>query len=51
MDDNHVFFKEHQYGFRQKHSSQQAIITLVDKSTTRLDKVDILQIVIVMYKY
>ena len=28
MDDNHVFYG-HQYGFRQKHSTQQAIITLV----------------------
>ena len=41
MDDNHVFY-EHQYGFRQKHSTQQAIITLVDKITTSLDKGDII---------
>ena len=27
MDDNHVFY-EHQYGFRQTHSSQQAIIKM-----------------------
>ena len=40
MDDNHVF-NEHQYGFRQKHSTQQAIISLVDKITTSLDKGDI----------
>ena len=40
MDDNHVFY-EHQYGFRQKHSTQQAIITLVDKIITSLDKGDI----------
>ena len=38
-DDNHVFY-EHQYGFRQKHSTQQAIITLVDKIITSLDKGD-----------
>ena len=37
MDDNHGFY-EHQYGFRKKHSTQQAIITLVDKITTSLDK-------------
>ena len=40
MDDNHVFYK-HKYGFRQKHSTQQAIITLVDKIITSLDKGDI----------
>ena len=37
-----MFFYEHQYGFRQKHSTQQAIITLVDKITTSLDKGDII---------
>ena len=36
-----MFFYEHQYGFRQKHSTQQAIITLVDKIITSLDKGDI----------
>ena len=41
MDDNHVLY-EHQYGFRQKHSTQQAIISLVDKITTSLDKGDII---------
>ena len=41
MDANHVFY-EHQYGFRQKHSTQQAIITLVDKITNSLDKGDII---------
>ena len=41
MDDNHVFY-EHQYGFGQNHSTQQAIITLVDKITTSLDKSDII---------
>ena len=41
MDDNHVFY-EYQYGFRQKHSTQEAIITLVDKITTSLDKGDII---------
>ena len=37
-----MFFYEHQYGFRQKHSTQQAIITLVDTITTSLDKGDII---------
>ena len=41
MDANHVFYV-HQYGFRQKHSTQQAIITLVDKITNSLDKGDII---------
>ena len=36
-----MFLYEHQYGFRQKHSTQQAIIALVDKITTSLDKGDI----------
>ena len=40
IDDNHVFY-DYQYGFRQKHSTQQAIITLVDKITTSHDKGDI----------
>ena len=44
MDDNHVFY-EHQYGFRQQHSTQQAIITLVDKINTSLDKGDIIILV------
>ena len=37
-----MFFYEHQYGFKQKHSTQQAIIILVDKITTSLDKGDII---------
>ena len=41
MDANHVFY-EHQYGFRPKHSTQHAIITLVDKITNSLDKGDII---------
>ena len=41
MDANHVFY-EHKYGFRQKHSTQQAVITLVDKITNYLDKGDII---------
>ena len=41
MDAKHVFY-EHQYGFRQKHSTEQAIITLVDKITNSLDKGDII---------
>ena len=41
MDANHVFY-EHPYGFRQKHSTQKAIITLLDKITNSLDKGDII---------
>ena len=41
VDANHVSYK-HQYGFRQKHSTQQAIITLVDKITNSLNKGDII---------
>ena len=41
MDDNDVFY-EHQYGFRLKHSTQQAIITQVDKISTSLNKGDII---------
>ena len=40
IDKNHILY-EHQYGFRQKHSTQQAIITLVDRITNTLDKGDI----------
>ena len=36
-----MFFYEYQYGFRLKHSTQQVIITLVDKIITSLDKGDI----------
>ena len=38
---NH-FFYEHQYGFIWKHSTLQAIITLVDTITTSLGKGDII---------
>ena len=41
MNDN-PFLYEHQYGFRQKHSTHQSIITLVDKITTFFDKGDII---------
>ena len=43
----HIFMKEreliykYQFGFRQKHSTQQAIISLVDKITKSLDSEDI----------
>ena len=40
IDLNHIIY-DHQYGFRQKHSTQQAIITLVDRITNSLDKGDI----------
>ena len=37
IERNQIFY-EHQYGFRQKYSKQQAIITLVDSITNSLDK-------------
>ena len=42
MNEKELIYK-YQIGFRQKHSTQQAIITLVDKSTKRLDSGDILK--------
>ena len=40
MNENKIIYK-YQFGFRQKHSIQQAIISLVDKITKSLDSVDI----------
>ena len=40
MDDNLSLYK-YQFGFRQQHSCQQAIITLIDKITSCLDTGDI----------
>ena len=40
MNKNYVLY-EQQFGFKQKHSTQQAIIILVDKITKSLDAVDI----------
>ena len=37
IDDNNVLY-DYQYGFRHSHSTQQAIITLVDRITKSLDK-------------
>ena len=37
IDDNNVLY-DYQYGFRHSHSTQQAIITLVDQITKSLDK-------------
>ena len=45
-----MFLYDHQYGFRQKHSTQQAKITLVDKITTSLDKGDIIVTVFLYLK-
>ena len=39
--DMHDIFYERQFGFREKHSTQQAIITLVDRITHSLDRGDI----------
>ena len=41
MDKNDTIYK-YQFGFRKKHSTQQAIITLVDKITSSLDSGDII---------
>ena len=40
MEDQNDIYK-HQYGFRQKHSSQQASITLVNKITQSQDSANI----------
>ena len=40
IDDNNVLY-DYQYGFRHSHSTQQAIITLVDRITKSLDKAHI----------
>ena len=40
LDDNHVFYR-HQFGFREKHSTQQAIISLVEKITAAWESGDI----------
>ena len=40
MDENNIIY-EYQFGFRQKHSTQQAIISLVEKITNCLDSNDI----------
>ena len=40
MDNNNAIYK-YQFGFRQKHSTQQAIITLVNKITTCLNSGDL----------
>ena len=41
MNEKELIYK-YQFGFRQKHSTQQAIITLVDKITKSLDSGDII---------
>ena len=41
MDKNNTFFK-YQFGFRKSHSTQHAIITLVDKTTSSLDSGDLI---------
>ena len=40
MDSNCSIYK-YQFGFRQRHSTQQAIITLVEKITSSLDDGDL----------
>ena len=41
MNEKGLIYK-YQFGFRQKHSTQQAIISLVDKITKSLDSGDII---------
>ena len=41
MDKNNTFYKN-QFGFRKSHSTQHAIITLVDKITSSLDSGDLI---------
>ena len=41
MDKNDTFYK-YQFGFRKSHSTQHAIITLVDKITSSLDSGDLI---------
>ena len=42
MDKNDIFFYQYQFGFRKRHSTQHAIITLVDKITSSLDSGDLI---------
>ena len=48
MDKNNTTYK-YQFGFRKNHSTQHAIITLVDRITSSLDSGDI--IIVVFYIY
>ena len=41
MDKNNIIYK-YQFGFRQKHSTQQAIISLVNKITSCIDSGDLM---------
>ena len=41
MDENDTFY-QYQFGFRKSHSTQHAIITLVDKITSSLDSGDLI---------
>ena len=41
MDKNNIIYK-YQFGFRQKHSTQQAIISLVNKITSCIDSCDLM---------
>ena len=41
MDKNNIIYK-YQFGFRQKHSTQQAIISLVNKITSCIDSSDLM---------
>ena len=41
MNINNIIYK-YQFGFRQRHSTQQAIITLVNKITSSIDSGDLI---------
>ena len=47
--DNNVLY-DYQYGFRHSHSTQQAIITLIDRISKSLDKGDIAIIILLDLK-
>ena len=49
VDDNNVLY-DYQYGFRHSHSTQQAIITLIDRISKSLDKGDIAIIILLDLK-
>ena len=50
MNENELIYK-YQFGFHQKHSTQQAIISLVDKITKSLDSKDIVIGVLFRFRF
>ena len=49
MNENELIYK-YQFGFRQKHSPQQAIISLVDKITKSLDSGDVVNEILFLFE-